>query len=247
MVDGWPFADPENLATFTVEDVLTGTKPILYVSHDVSDGGWQFLTGEDLSESTPKLVCLADVVGLEPAIRELADLRLGWYAEREAPGAPWQRRPAYPLDFDELLKQAQDYTNACQERLKDEFSMLEWERYDYNQESATLIFSSNGVPRLTMKIQVAGSWSSQSNTWLWSWDNDSILPDAAESVHMLQTFGQQHGFERLASAYWPAEEVDAWEMTCIACLLLQGEGVYRAPDDKGALFMVVRDPELVQS
>ena len=34
-------------------------------------------------------------------------------------------------------------------------------------------------------------------------------------------------------------------MTGVACLLLQADGVYRSPDDDGALFMVLSDPEFV--
>ena len=65
-------------------------------------------------------------------------------------------------------------------------------------------------------------------------------------MHVLQKFGEQCGFERLSNAYLEATEADAWEMTHVACLLLQGDGVYRAPDEDGALFMVVSEPELVE-
>jgi hypothetical protein len=56
---------------------------------------------------------------------------------------------------------------------------------------------------------------------------------------------QRPGFERLSEALWKAEQTDAWEMSRLACLLLQADGVYRAPDDDGALFMVVHDSEIV--
>jgi hypothetical protein len=246
MADAWPFPDPENLATFTVGDVLTGHRPVLYVSHDVADGSWQFLTGEALEPNKLKLVCLADVVKTDASLVGLADLPLGWSAERRSRDEPWTRQPTFPTVWGELLARAEAYTTECQERLKEEFSLLDWERYDYNQESASLIFSSAGVPRVTMKIQIVGSWARGPGTWLWSWDNDSILPGAAEYVHVLRRFGEQHDFERLSRPLWPAEEVDGWEMTSVACLLLQGEGVYRSPDQDAALFMVVSEPAFIQ-
>jgi hypothetical protein len=246
MSDEWPFSDPPNLATYTVERVLRGTHPVLYVSHDVSDGAWQFLTGDDVALEDAKLVCLADVVNTDTSLRELSDLPLGWYAERATPAAPWTRRAGFPIAWQELLAEAQSYTRACQERLKDEFSLLQWERYDYSEEASSLIFSSNCKPGDKMSIQIIGSWSALSKSWLWACDNDSILTSAAECVHLLKTYGEQHGFERLATPYWTAEEVDAWEMAATACLLLHGDGVYRAPHDDLATFMVVRQPEWIR-
>ena len=245
MTDAWTFPDPENLATFTVGEVLTGHRPVLYVSHDVSDGSWQFLTGE-VQPNELKVVCLADVVKTDASLVGLSDLPLGWYAERPSRDEPWTRQPTYPTVWDELLARAMTYATECQERLTEEFSLLGWERYDYDQESASLIFSSAGLPRVTMKIQIVGSWAKGPGTWLWSWDNRSILPSAAEHVDVLKRFGEQHDFERLSRPLWPAEEVDGWEMVSIACLLLQGEGVYRAPDQHGALFMVVSEPTFIQ-
>jgi hypothetical protein len=247
MNDAWMFADPPNLAVLTMEAVLSGDRPVLYVSHDVFDGSWQFLTGDDFALDQAKVVPLGDVVQTDVTLQQLFDLPLGWSAERRTPGAEWKRQAQFPTDWDDLLSQAEQYTAECQERLKSEFSLLEWERYSYNQEAASLIFSSGGVPRVTMKIQVVGSWAKRTGTWLWSWDNASILASADEYVHWLKTFGEQNGFARLSNASWQAEEVDAWEMTSLACLLLQGEGVYRAPDDDGALFMVLSDPEFIDS
>lgn len=63
---------------------------------------------------------------------------------------------------------------------------------------------------------------------------------------MLQKFGLENSFQRLSEALWKADEADAWEMTRVACLLLQADGVYRAPDDDGALFMVLSEPEFVE-
>jgi hypothetical protein len=238
----WPFDDPPNLACFTVAEVLSREQPILRVFHDVSDGAWQFLPAEGSSLASAKLVCLEDMVGLDPALSELADLRLGWRAERDSEGQPWTRVSNYPTEWRELVQGAYAYTQDRQERLKAEFSLLEWERFDYDQEQATLVFSSGGLPRLTTKIQIAGSTAKRSGTWLWSWSNATILDSAAEYVHLLRTFGEQHGFERLATARWPADDVDGWEMVSVACLLLGGEGVYRAPDEDGAVFMVLSDP-----
>ena len=87
----WPFEAPPNVAVITMRQILEGKAPILFVSHDEDDGGWQFLTGAVLDADDAKVVALRTIVALDAAIAELADLPEGWTAARDAPGEPWRR------------------------------------------------------------------------------------------------------------------------------------------------------------
>ena len=90
----WPFGDPENLAVITTRQVTEGKAPILIVSHDEDDGGWQFLPGHGpLLEENARVVGLRRIWLLDPSVGELADLPLGWQASRNAPADPWRRAP----------------------------------------------------------------------------------------------------------------------------------------------------------
>jgi hypothetical protein len=96
MTDAWPFADPRNVAVFTVRDIMDMRRSILLVHHDAEDGGWQFLTGEPLEMKDAMLVGLAEVVRLDPTVAALADLPLGWQATRARVGDDWHRSAASP-------------------------------------------------------------------------------------------------------------------------------------------------------
>lgn len=87
----WPFKDPKNVAVFTTADIITARMPILYVSHDVSDNGWQFHSGHKADITQAKLVCLHEIVAIDPTIKELADLPEGSVAERATAKSPWRR------------------------------------------------------------------------------------------------------------------------------------------------------------
>jgi hypothetical protein len=242
----WPFAEPENLATFTTAEILAGSKPVLEVHHDLSDGLWQFLSGDELETATPKLVCLRDVVGTDRALLELADLPLGAYATRPAAGAPWTRHSQHPTDWDALILEGETYAQQQQLRLEADFQIGSWERFDLSQEQAAITFSTGGIPRVRAKIQIIGSFAHRSSSWLWSWANESILPEAAEAVHLLETFGAHHGLDKLSTPGFPATEPDGWQLASVACLLLEGDGVYRAPGERSSLFVVMRDVERVE-
>lgn len=98
MTNDWPFADPENCATFTTPQVMRQGMPVLLVTHDEEDGFWQFLHGEVTEEDQPMIVALAVVVNQDPTLKELADLPIGWQATRTHKAAPWHRTPKPPDD-----------------------------------------------------------------------------------------------------------------------------------------------------
>jgi hypothetical protein len=67
--------------------------PILHVTHDEHDHGWQFLGMEDAQENDACVVGLQEIVSRDPSVLELADLPPGWHAWRSSSASPWQRAP----------------------------------------------------------------------------------------------------------------------------------------------------------
>jgi hypothetical protein len=93
----WPFDQPKNCGAITMRQVLSCEEPILLVSHDADDHGWQFIGSTDANVADGKLVCLEEAVRLDPSILPLADLPPGWQAVRNDRSEPWRRRP-HPED-----------------------------------------------------------------------------------------------------------------------------------------------------
>ncbi len=88
----WKFPDDPHARVFLSETVNSGTEPVIYVSHDVEDGAWQFL-GDSMSDGGgPVISCLHHPIDRDPSLVELADLPLGWYAVRGGVGEPWTRK-----------------------------------------------------------------------------------------------------------------------------------------------------------
>src|SRR5262245_46280006 len=91
----WPFQDPPNVAVFTGKEIAEGRTWIYYVSHDEDDGAWQFhgVDGPPRDEKDARVVSLRKIVELDPTIKSLADLPLGWCAWRDGQSREWQRQP----------------------------------------------------------------------------------------------------------------------------------------------------------
>jgi hypothetical protein len=93
-MDTWPFEASRNTAAITTRPVLEGKAPVLRVSHDADDGGWQFLCGTTDDPAEARVVGLGRMCDSDVTLLEISDLPEGWQAWRERPGAPWQRAPA---------------------------------------------------------------------------------------------------------------------------------------------------------
>ncbi len=92
----WKFSDPPHTRVFLSERVHQGTEPVTYVSHDEDDGAWQFL-GDSMSDGGgPVVSCFHHPIDNDASLSELADLPLGWWAERAKPGEPWVRHKHEP-------------------------------------------------------------------------------------------------------------------------------------------------------
>lgn len=92
------FADAANTAVITTRQVIEQGLPIRRVSHDLDDGAWQFLCGTTNAESDARIVGLGEIVRLDPSVREVADLPLGWVAWRSSRSDAWQRAPRSTSD-----------------------------------------------------------------------------------------------------------------------------------------------------
>jgi hypothetical protein len=87
----WKFPDPPHTRVFLSETVHHGTEGVTYVSHDAEDGAWQFLGPSMRDGGGPVISCFHHPIDADPTLKELADLPLGWHAERSEPGAAWVR------------------------------------------------------------------------------------------------------------------------------------------------------------
>lgn len=86
------FVEDPCLGVITTSAVLAGA-PILMISHDADDGGWQFLCGTTTDPEDGRIVHLREIVAMDPTVSEVADIPVGWIAFRSFPGGKWTREP----------------------------------------------------------------------------------------------------------------------------------------------------------
>ncbi len=116
--------------------------------------------------------------------------------------------------------------------------------WDLDLETAALSFSSGK----TWKIQLLGSESFVSDTWLWAWANDQsdLPPDVLQLSERVRAFGEEHDIDELTQPDIPLDWGDGHMMSLIALGICNATAYYRCPHDNGAVFVVIDDKSFPQ-
>lgn len=153
------------------------------------------------------------------------------------------------VSFEQLSKISCEYLKKQQTYCQEKYKIGKYERWDYDQSTGKLIFSSNGVQKVIIDYEEVGSVSLTSNTWLWAWGNSSIEENVKTEISLVRSYGIKRGFKNLFNAEWSANIVDGWDMAAISAYILKAKGVYRAPgrDNKLFSFMLFKKITVIDS
>lgn len=145
------------------------------------------------------------------------------------------------IEYNSFAESCIEDLKALQEKFQKDYDIDSYDNWFYNQSTGLLTFST-GDQELNFKYFNIGSFSQKSNTWKWSWDNDTTLENVKSQVRVVREFGQQSYFEKLTTGYFESNEFEAWEFLAIAAKLAKGMGVYRPVNDEHLqLFFVLTE------
>lgn len=140
------------------------------------------------------------------------------------------------MTFEELSTQSYEYLNEQQKICEEKYLLSLHERWFYDQETGLIIFYNADKEYLRIHFEAVGSISLISNTWLWAWDNNTVLENTITNILKVKDFGEKNDFRKLFQPKWDADMYDGWEMTAIAAFILKAKGAYRTPNDKANVF-----------
>ena len=143
-------------------------------------------------------------------------------------------------DFDLLLEQSMEELRIKVEAYD---SMWQIGEADWNvdQDLGTIVFTSPDGRVATAPVQIVGTYNTLDGTWLWGWENPSVLPPLQEAARRVRKYGEKHGIRQLTTRKLKCTEDDAWAFTAFACKLCEGQGAYRGPADTTMVFMAFGD------
>lgn len=143
-------------------------------------------------------------------------------------------------EFEEFLGVALDELAAKQQQLMESYELGSYASFWFDQEQGSLDFrDAGGATQLRATVIPVGSWSPGSDTWMWAWANESLLPPLREQSKPLQELACVTGLDVFENRGGSADEKMAWELTAMAVRHLKARGAYRAPGQSSHLYLAI--------
>ena len=149
------------------------------------------------------------------------------------------RAAGEPQAWKMLVRHSYEELKVKQDRLAADFGVGVHKQWDYDPETAMLVFSNDGVPAVIADVEFIGTLSRVTHVWKWSWANFELAPAVRGRIGAVRAFGEEQGFFRLTVPTWQADEVEAWEIAGIAVRVLDAYGAYRVQSDHGFIYMAI--------
>ena len=99
-------------------------------------------------------------------------------------------------------------------------------------------------PTLTFPIQILGTESEYSNTWLWSWANaeSNIPPSLIQAALQLRELGTAERIPELLNDQLDLNQISGHQIALAAAGICQSDCYYRGPYGGGAAYVLIDAP-----
>lgn len=147
--------------------------------------------------------------------------------------------------FESLFNQHVAAAFERQLRLGDVVGDRAW---NFSMDDGTLSFAKKGFfgKTLPLHVQILGTESEGSSTWLWAWANtQSGIPEVLlATANRLHEVGDEYGIPELVKSQLPLEELDGHQAGLVASGIHGRGAYYRCPYEGGAMFVQLPEVEL---
>lgn len=132
---------------------------------------------------------------------------------------------------------------AC-DKQNDLYEVIGDNSWNADMDAGTISFG----PALVFPLQVLGTFSHSSETWLWAWANaQSNLPARLlTQAEQLRAYGEQHSIELLTVSEFDATDMDLHTIGCIASGMFGASGYYLANYGQGTMLVTIKSEQIDQ-
>ncbi|MDO7875496.1 hypothetical protein Q5H93_12200 [Hymenobacter sp. ASUV-10] len=139
----------------------------------------------------------------------------------------------------ELLER---YAALAFDKQNDVYEVIGDNSWNVDMTAGTISFG----PQLVFPMQVLGSFSHSSETWLWAWANEqSDLPEPLlAQARQLRAYGEQYSIELLTVSQFDATQTDLHAIGSIASGMFGASGYYLANYGQGTLVVTIQSEQI---
>lgn len=145
----------------------------------------------------------------------------------------------------QLVEKAYAYTTEVQEKMLSEFNLGTYDRWNLNQEDASLTFYTNNEAKVKAEIQILGTQSNNTGTWLWAFINSSLLEICVYKTEFIWDFVDQLVGNWHKEGSEIVDEDFIHNLLALSVMILEAKGYYFAPGANSNLYLIITDIQYV--
>lgn len=148
------------------------------------------------------------------------------------------------IDIDSYIEKARNHLNALTEAHVATWGLGSAERWDANQEEGVITWSFSDGRTVSAPFQIMGTYNTLDQTYLWAWNNSSILDHLQEDAKAVLDFAKTHDIDFLQDRKVGCDEDAAWDLAALATLICDKQGVYRGPAGTTLVFITFGEVQI---
>jgi len=133
----------------------------------------------------------------------------------------------YPKTIQSFIEQSMNGLELQTQSHMNTWNLGQADNWNVDQETGKISWTFSDGSYLESDVQIIGTYSKKSGTFLWAWAHPSILQQLAKSSELVKAYGEKHKIEKFTTRKVSCTEAEAWEFTAIANQLANSNGAYR--------------------
>lgn len=130
---------------------------------------------------------------------------------------------------------------SIQNKFKEKFKTDNYNSWFYDSELQLLKLYNVDEDEIFFRYIPVGSFSLNSNTWMWSWFNESAIEESKAEILNVKQFGSKQNFDKLTIGTFPSDEFECWKLVAISFSIIDGIGVYKVKSDHLELYFILKN------
>lgn len=131
---------------------------------------------------------------------------------------------------------------------RDAWGLGSFKKWKIDPESKELVFfHENGDAAVRTPVQIIGQFDTKTETWQWSWADESLDTAFTSEASEIKRYGAQHGLSKLTESSFPTTELEALSLATLALQLCDAQGVFPLSEDGQYIFVSFGRVELLSS
>jgi hypothetical protein len=141
------------------------------------------------------------------------------------------------MEIETLLHEGRDMIERTTRAHRERWGLGSAKKWVLDQEDGRIMWSFEDHVA-SAQAQILGSWNGKVNSFVWSWDNESVKAPLRTTAEDVRAIGVEHGVGALATSPLKLNEEQVRDLVAVAFRLAGGTGLYHHYDGVLATYIL---------